>query len=124
MTATLTWPLRILWLILWFLGQQIHATTVVVGYVVRPHASITPGFLTYPTRCRTDFEVTLLSILITLTPGTLTLRQHRPGGGREWEILVHGMHPANPVEMADSLRDMEDHMLTAVRRKGLRDDRH
>lgn len=119
MIATLTWPLRIVWFVVWFLGQQIHATTVVVGYAVRPHSSITPGFLIYRTRCRTDFEITLLSILITLTPGTLTLRTHRPEGGPEWELLVHGMHPSTPVDMTASLRDMEDHMLAAVRRKGV-----
>lgn len=120
MTATLTWPLRVVWFLIWFLGQQTLTTATVVRDSLRPHASITPGFVTLRTGCRTDFEVTLLSMLITLTPGTLTLGAHRPDDGVEWQIVVHGIYWPEPDELIDSLREMEDHMLTAVRRKGVR----
>lgn len=124
MTAALTWPLRVIWFLMWFLGQQTLTTATVVRDSLRPRASITPGFVAFRTRCRTDFEVTLLSVLITLTPGTLTLGANRPDDGADdaadWEIIVHGMYFPEPDELIDSLRGMEDHMLAAVRRKGVR----
>lgn len=120
MTATLTWPLRMIWFLLWFLAQQTLTTATVVRDALRPRASITPGFVAFRTRCRTEFEVTLLSTLITLTPGTLTLGAHRPEDGAHWEIMVHGMYSSDAEDLTDSLEEMEGRMLTAVRRKGVR----
>ena len=119
MTATLIWPLRILWFLLWFFWQQTTTSAKVVRDAFLPHASITPGFVRFPTRCRTELEVTVLSSLITLTPGTLTLGAHHPGGGEGWEIVVHGMYFPDPDDLTASLHDMENHMLRAIRREGL-----
>ena len=114
--STLTWPLRLLWLVLWFLGQLCASSVKVVRDSFRPHASIQPGFIVFRTRCRTEFEVSLLSVLITLTPGTLTLGATRRGP--TWDIVVHGMYFPEPEELTDSIHDMEEHMLAAIRRTG------
>ncbi|MCT1434297.1 Na+/H+ antiporter subunit E [Dietzia maris] len=117
MKSTLSWPVRILWFILWFFWQQTITSAKVVRDALLPHASIEPGFVRFATRCRTELEVTVLSSLITLTPGTLTLGAHRPDDGPEWEIVVHGMYFPEPDDLTESLRDMETHMLRAIRRE-------
>lgn len=117
-SATWTWPFRILWFLLWFLWQQTTTSAKVVRDAFLPHAAITPGFVRYSTRCRTELEVTALSALITLTPGTLTLGADHPGEGGEWEIVVHGMYFTDPDDLTTSIQSMENHMLTAVRREG------
>ncbi|EFV92549.1 cation antiporter [Dietzia cinnamea P4] len=117
MTSTLSWPLRILWFILWFFWQQTVSSAKVVRDAFLPSASLDPGFVRYATRCRTELEVTVLSTLITLTPGTLTLGARRPDDGPEWEIVVHGMYFPEPDDLTESLREMEDHMLRAIRRE-------
>lgn len=119
MKTTLTWPLRILRFALWFFGQQTMTSVKVVRDAFLPHAALEPGFVVYRTRCQTEFEVTLLSSLITLTPGTLTMGATRPGAADAWDIVVHGMYFPEPDELTDALKEMEDHMLTAVRRKGM-----
>ena len=117
--STATWPLRLLWLLLWFSWQLATSSVKVVRDSFLPHAAIRPGFVVFPTRCRTDFEVTLLSVLITLTPGTLTLGATRPDPEQGWEIVVHGMYFPTPQDLIDSIRDMEDHMLASIRRRGV-----
>lgn len=119
MNSTLTWPFRILWFLLWFFWQQTTTSARVVRDAFLPDAAIEPGFVRFPTRCRTELEVTVLSSLITLTPGTLTLGADRPENGDAWEIVVHGMYFPDPDDLTDSLHDMENHMLTAIRRRGL-----
>lgn len=117
MTSTLTWPLRMLWFMLWFFWQQTITSAKVIRDALLPHALIEPGFVRFPTRCRTELEVTVLSSLITLTPGTLTIGAHRPDDSPEWEIVVHGMYFPDPGDLTESLRDMENHMLRAIRRE-------
>ncbi len=45
----------------------------VIRQILRPKLTIRPGIFAYRTELRSDWEVTLLSCLICLTPGTLTL---------------------------------------------------
>ena len=116
----MSWPLRVVWFMLWFFWQQTTTSAKVVRDAFLPHAAIEPGFVRLTTRCRTELEVTVLSSLITLTPGTLTLGAHHPGDGDGdgWEIVVHGMYFPDPDDLTASLQDMENHMLTAFRREG------
>lgn len=56
-----------------YLGQMILANLRVAYDVVTPKHYMRPGVIAVPLNARTDAEITLLSNLITLTPGTLSL---------------------------------------------------
>lgn len=118
MTSWLTWLPRIVWLVVWFFGEQLKSTIHVVRDAFRPHHRLSPGFVRFHTRCETEFEVTLLSALITLTPGTLTLGAELPEEAGTWVIAVHGMYFEDPDDLIADLRDMETHVLSAIRREG------
>jgi multicomponent Na+:H+ antiporter subunit E len=64
---------------LWFLGQMVAANWQVARDLLTPGLHTTPGVAAVPLRCRTRVEVTVLSNLITLTPGTVTLEVDRHG---------------------------------------------
>nr|WP_297427226.1 Na+/H+ antiporter subunit E [uncultured Actinotalea sp.] len=64
---------------LWFLGQMVAANWQVARDLLTPGLRTTPGVAAVPLRCRTRVEVTVLSNLITLTPGTVTLEVDRHG---------------------------------------------
>lgn len=115
----ITWPLRIVAFALWFAKEVVVSNVAVVRDNLTPGQDGTPGIAAYPTRCRTDLEITLLASLITLTPGTLTLGTARPSeGAAEHVLYVHGMYSADADALREELRPMETRMLRAVRRQG------
>lgn len=80
----------------------IVANIRVARYTVSSLKSLQPAVLTVPLEeDATDAEVTLLAILVTLTPGTLTLDVI----GNNEAMLIHFMHVEDPAE---SIRDIKD----------------
>ncbi len=56
-----------------FLWELLLSNLKVAGDVVRAHPTHQPAVLAFPMKARTDVEITLLTILVILTPGTLAL---------------------------------------------------
>ena len=50
--------------------ELLRANFRVARDVLRPHDRISPGVIDLPLEARTDVEISLLAVLITLTPGT------------------------------------------------------
>lgn len=63
----------ILSLALLFVRELALSAWTVAMMVIRPKLVLTPGIFAYPLKVKSDFEITLLANLITLTPGTLTV---------------------------------------------------
>lgn len=118
---TLTWPLRLVGFVLWFIWAVITSNIVVLRDNLTPGQDSKPGIARMVTRCSTDLEVTFLSVFITLTPGTLTLGAADRDNG-ERVLYVHGMYNDSADDLRDELEDMESRMLRAFRRKGLVDN--
>ncbi len=82
--------------------ELIRANIRVALYTVSSLRSLRPAVLTVPLEDdATDTEVTLLSILVTLTPGTLTLDVI----GNNEAMLVHFMHVD---DAAASVREIKE----------------
>ena len=64
---------RILSLALLFIKELILSGWRVARLVTSPRMDLRPGIFAYPLKLRSDFEITLLANLITLTPGTLSV---------------------------------------------------
>lgn len=60
-------------LILIFIKELILANIDVVRIILRPKMDINPGIIAVPTSLKTQWEITLLASLISLTPGTLSM---------------------------------------------------
>ncbi len=74
----------------------------VARYTISSLRTLQPAVLTVPLEDDlTDAEVTLLSILVTLTPGTLTLDVL----GENDSMLIHFMHVEDPHE---SIREIKE----------------
>lgn len=114
---TLTWLPRLVWLVIWFIGQIISSSWAVLQDLATPGRKATPGIARVRTDCRTDAEVTMLSALITITPGTLTLGEYIDDDGVRW-IYVHSLYDGSPEAVADGSIDMQNHIIAAMRREG------
>lgn len=64
---------KIIKLIIVFLIELIKANIDVLKIVLQPKLQNQPGFFTYHTDLKTNWQIVLLSNLITLTPGTVVL---------------------------------------------------
>ncbi|MBE8720018.1 Na+/H+ antiporter subunit E [Sphingobacterium pedocola] len=64
---------KILSFVLYFLYQMVRANLQVAYDVMTPKYFMKPGVVRYPLNARTEFEINLLSTMISLTPGTLIL---------------------------------------------------
>ncbi|KIL43660.1 Na+/H+ antiporter subunit E [Jeotgalibacillus campisalis] len=56
-----------------FIWELIKANFEVLAIVLKPKMDMKPGIFKYDTALKKDWEITLLSLLITLTPGTLVM---------------------------------------------------
>ncbi|MGM7634090.1 Na+/H+ antiporter subunit E [Bacillus sp. Hm123] len=63
----------VLYLTLLFFKELILANIDVLRVILKPKLDIKPGIFAMPTELKSDWEITLLSSLITLTPGTLVI---------------------------------------------------
>lgn len=118
MSTLLTWPVRLIVFSLWFAGQIVTSSWAVIRDIMTPGLQGTPRVVRMPLESRSDFQVTLIGTLITLTPGTLTLGvvEHGPGSRA---LLVHSMYHPDTEQALDDLWDMERRMLHALAREGV-----
>ncbi len=117
MTSSLlatTWslPLRLLAFLAWFLWQFVQTSFQVVGLILTPGRQAEPGIVRMSIDKLSDAEVTILVILITITPDTLVIAIDREKG----IMFVHGMFVAGDQErFRASLGATRDRLLFGVR---------
>ena len=105
-------PLRMMGFVGWFIGQFVATSLQVVALIVTPGRQPEPGIVRFRIDQLSDTEVTLLVVLITITPDTLVIAVDREGGS----MYVHGMFVAKDAErFRASLRTTHDRLLGGVR---------
>ena len=65
--------LAIVQLFLVFIYELFTSSILVIRQILRPKINITPGIFTLETDLEGDLEVTLLALLLTLTPGSVVV---------------------------------------------------
>jgi len=60
-------------LFLVFIRELITSSIFVVGHIIRPKVSLTPGIIAVETDLEGDLEVTIFSLLLNLTPGSVVI---------------------------------------------------
>jgi multicomponent Na+:H+ antiporter subunit E len=98
----------------WASGAIVRASLMVARDVIAPSPRVVPGVVIVPLRSRTPLETAVVSGLIILTPGTMTVTI-RPD---ERELWVHGMYAADPEALRAELRELEGRVLRALRGRG------
>ncbi|BAC17039.1 putative monovalent cation/H+ antiporter subunit E [Corynebacterium efficiens YS-314] len=115
MIDSLTWPFRIIGFLFWYIGALVTANIAVLKDVLTPGQDSAPGIGLFESRSETEFEFSLISVLITLTPGTLSLGTTTRGEGEPRKLYVHSLYSSDADALRAELKDMEDRMLKAVR---------
>ncbi|MFJ7738156.1 Na+/H+ antiporter subunit E [Lysinibacillus sp. NPDC097287] len=84
-----------------FLKELILANIQVLKVVLKPQLNMQPAFFAYPTVLTQDWEITLLSNLITLTPGTVVV--HVSDDAKT--LYVHAIDIGDVDEAVTAIRD-------------------
>ena len=85
----------------YFLMELALANLVVARDVLSPRPRRRPGVVAVPLDARTDAEITFLSIVILLTPGTLVLDVSED----RTKLYVHTMFLDTPEELCEAVKD-------------------
>ena len=96
---------------LWYAWQVVVANLQVAWDVVTPRSRLQAGIVELPLRSRTDVEIATVANLVSLTPGTLTLRIRREPA----TLWVHGMYAPDPEAFRRRLHALEGRLLWALR---------
>lgn len=99
-------------LLVLFIKELFKSSFVVIGQVISPELNIRPGIFAYTTELTTDWEVTILANLITLTPGTLTLDVSRDGS----ILYIHAMDIDDVDELCMEIRNTFEKAIMEVTR--------
>lgn len=102
-----------IYLTLLFLKELILANIAVMKVVLRPKLDIQPAFFKYETKLTKEWEITLLSSLITLTPGTVVV--HLSDDSKT--LYIHAIDSDDVEEAIVSIRDSFEKAIMEVSRR-------
>lgn len=104
--------IKIIKLGLLFIKELFVSTIDIAKLVYTPHLNIEPGIFSYPLEVETAWEITLLSNLISLTPGTLTVAVANDNS----KIYIHAMHIKTTDDSIQSIKDTFEKAIMEVTR--------
>ncbi|CAM4391964.1 Na+/H+ antiporter subunit E [Paenibacillus tarimensis] len=99
-------------LVLLFLKELVLSNIAVIHEIIRPRLRIRPGIFTLKTELKSDWEVTMLACLITLTPGTLTLEVSPDNG----TLYIHAMDIEDAEMLAKQIKGSFEKAIMEVSR--------
>lgn len=74
-------------LVLIFISELLQSSYVVLVQILNPKLDIKPGIFTYETELELDWEISVLAMLLTLTPGSVVM-EVTPDRNK---FYIHGM---------------------------------
>ncbi|NEU30668.1 Na+/H+ antiporter subunit E [bacterium LRH843] len=99
-------------LTLLFLKELILSNISVLRVVLRPKLAIQPMIFALPTDLKHDWEITLLSSLITLTPGTLVINV----SDDQKTLYIHAIDVGDVDEAINSIKNSFEQAIKEVSR--------
>lgn len=95
-----------------FFFEMLKANFEVAVEILRMKRTIQPGIVKFETLCKTDFELTMFTNIISLTPGTLVLEI----SSDKKFIFIHGMNLKNKERFKANLQQkIEKKLLEIIR---------
>jgi multicomponent Na+:H+ antiporter subunit E len=105
-------PPKVLAFLLYYMKEMVVSNLIIARDILTPTHYMRPGVVAIPLRAETDFEITLLANLITMTPGTLSLDLSPD----RRTLFVHAMYIDNPETLrAEISGNLERRVLEILR---------
>ncbi|MCI3923642.1 Na+/H+ antiporter subunit E [Paenibacillus sp. TRM 82003] len=101
---------KLLWL---FLKELVLSNLTVIREILRPRLNVRPGIFALNTELKSDWEITMLSCLITLTPGTLTMEVSPD----QRTLYIHAMDIGDAEMLRKEIKGSFERAILEVTRK-------
>lgn len=95
-----------------FNSELIKSSITVMKQILSPKINVKPGIFRYETQLRGDWEITTISLLLTLTPGSVVMEVTPERDA----VYVHGMDVEESKEMFISSLDRFEKAIMEVTR--------
>ncbi len=103
---------KIIWFIFYFFYDMVRANIEVTKEIMTPNLNMTPGIIAYRHSLKSDFEITLLTNLIALTPGTMVLKISED----KKTIYIHGLYLEDKEKFIERLKNgLEKKLIEIIR---------
>jgi len=99
-------------LLLLFNKELFISSYDVIVHIIRPKLAIRPGLFAFHTELESEWEITLLSCLICLTPGTLTLDV----SPHHQTLYIHAMDIQDAEALSQQIKDTFEKAIMEVTR--------
>ncbi|AVQ99443.1 Na+/H+ antiporter subunit E [Oceanobacillus sp. M65] len=99
-------------LLLLFIKELLSSNWEIVKLVYKPKQDFEPGIFALPIDVKSNWEITLLANLISLTPGTLSVAISRDNT----KIFIHAMHIQDSEEAISSIKNTFEKAILEVSR--------
>ncbi len=103
---------KILNFFIYFFVDMLKANWEVTKDIMTPNYKTTPGIVQFPMNAKTDFEITMLCNVISLTPGTLILDVSED----KKVIFIHVMYITNKEKFINRMRNVTEKKLLEILR--------
>lgn len=95
-----------------FISELTQSSIIVLRQILSPRLKIKPGIFKYKTVLKSDTEVTMLSLLLTLTPGSVVMEVTPEGD----TLYIHAMDVEKSREsLLKQLRNFEKAIMEVTR---------
>ena len=99
-------------LLLIFIRELIQSSVLVLKQILSPTLKIQPGIFRHETVLESDLEITMISLLLTLTPGSVVMEVSPEGN----VLYIHAMDVENEREaILSQLRNFEKAIMEVTR---------
>lgn|SRR5690625_2365046 len=99
-------------LVFLFIKELIKSNLSIVKLVYQPKRNYNPGIFALPTELKSDWEIAILTSLITLTPGTLSVAISDDNS----VVYIHAMDLQDDKEEIESIKDSFEKAIMEVTR--------
>ncbi|WP_186576479.1 Na+/H+ antiporter subunit E [Aquibacillus kalidii] len=103
---------KVIKLVLLFFKELLLSNIEIVKLVYKPKQTFEPGIFALPTELKSNWEITILANLITLTPGTLSVAVSDDNSF----IYIHAMDIGDSEESINSIKDTFEKAIMEVTR--------
>jgi multicomponent Na+:H+ antiporter subunit E len=92
---------KIIMFILYFLQDMFRANFEVTKEIMTPNLDMSPGVIEYEHNLKTDFEITMLTNIIALSPGTMVLKI----SDDKKFLYIHGLYVKDKEKFVERLKN-------------------
>jgi|SRR5690554_4407331 len=103
---------KIIMFILYFIYEMIRANIEVAREIITPDLHMTPGIIAYKHSLKSDFEITMFTYMVALTPGTMVMKI----SGDKKTLYIHAMYLKDKEKFIEKMKSGLERKLIEILR--------